>query len=117
MMINVVISLDPSLLSLLSSATNTLNKISSNQGRMLTAMADIQSDIDDLTQKVASETTLVGSLQTFIQGMKDQIAGLGLTPTQQIQIDAIMSGMQSNADAISSAMAANTPAAPPTTGA
>ena len=69
-------------------------------------MATLQEDVD----AIEAQTTAIGSLTTFIQGLKDQIAALpSLTPAQQAQIDGIFSGVTANTAAISAAMTANVP--------
>ena len=68
--------------------------------------------LDDIVAKVGAETTLVGGLKTFIQGLKDQLATVpNITPIQQAQIDGIMAQVDANSKSIADAMVANTPPA------
>lgn len=75
-------------------------------------MATLQDDVD----AIAAETTAIGSLTVFIQGLEDKIGALpGLTADQQAQIDSIFDGVTKNAASITAAMAIGVPPAPPPT--
>lgn len=64
--------------------------------------------MDEIVAKVAAETTLVGGLSTFIQGLQAQILALpGITPAMQAQIDSVFSSVSSNDTAIATAMGQN----------
>ena len=70
--------------------------------------------IQDIVDEVTAETTAIGGLTAFIQGLQAQIAALpGLTAAQQAQIDGIFASVGSNTAAIAAAMATNVPPAPP----
>ena len=74
----------------------------------------IMSTLQDVVDEVTAETTMIGGLATFIQGLEAQIAALpGLTAAQQAQIDAIFANVGANTAAITAAMAINVPPAPP----
>jgi hypothetical protein len=60
--------------------------------------------IDDLVTEVAAQTTLVGSLQTFVQGLKDAIAAAGTDP---VKIQAILDSVKANDMALAAVQ--NTP--------
>lgn len=71
---------------------------------------NIMATMTEVVDKIAEETTLVASLQTFVQGLRDQIAALpGVTPELQAQIDGAFAHVSANATAIANAMVANTP--------
>ena len=75
-------------------------------------MATLQQDVD----AIAAETTAIGGLTAFIQGLEDRVAALpGLTSDQQAQIDAIFDSVTKNAATIAAAMAISVPPAPPPT--
>ncbi len=70
----------------------------------------IMSTLDDIVTAVAAQTTMIGSLQTFVQGLEDQIKALpGLTPAMQAKIDTIFAGVDANEKAIANAMVVNVP--------
>lgn len=68
--------------------------------------------MEEVVAKVEEETTQVGGLKVFIQGLKDQIAALPtMTPALQAQIDQVFTTVSANSKAIADAMMANTPPA------
>lgn len=72
--------------------------------------------LDETLSAVQNETTVDQSLITLTGAIKaqlDQILAGGLTADQQAKVDAIFSGIQANIQAVSDAVTANTPAAPP----
>jgi len=78
--------------------------------REATIMSTLQNVVDD----VAAETTSIGSLSTFIQGLQDQIKALpGITPPMQSQIDGLFASVEANKASISAAMLIGVPPAPP----
>jgi len=82
--------------------------------QIVTKDTKIMSTLQDVVDEVAAETTAIGSLTAFIQGLEAQIAALpGLTPAQQAQIDAIFANVGSNTAAINVAMVINVPPATP----
>lgn len=78
-----------------------------NQGRANMAK------LDDILQDVTDEKTSIDGLSTFIQGLKDQIAALGLNQVDQAKVDAIFTQAEANKAALAAALAANVPPAPP----
>jgi hypothetical protein len=90
-----------------------LDSIASLSASLTQKVNTIMSTLDDDIAAIAAQTTAVGSLATFIQGLQAQIAALpGLTAAQQAQIDAIFTSVSANTSAITSAMAANVPPTP-----
>lgn len=73
----------------------------------------IMASIQEVIAATEQQKTVLDSLVTFVQGLKDQIANLpGITPEQQAQIDTIFANVQANTQEAADAMVANTPAAP-----
>jgi len=64
--------------------------------------------LDQVLADVTAETTLVGSLQTFVQGLEAQIANIGLSPSDQAKVDQIFAGLEANKVALAAIQ--NTPA-------
>jgi transposase len=105
----VTIRADQTLLALASRLIDIGQQIIEKENQI---MATLQQDVD----AIAAETTAVGSLTTFIQGLEAQIAAMpGLSSDQQAQIDSIFDGVTKNAAAINAAMAINVPPSPPPT--
>ena len=76
--------------------------------------------LDDDVAAISAQTTVIASLGAFIQSLKDQITGggvTGLTPAQQAQIDDIFANVTANNAAIAAALTTNTPVAQPVAGA
>jgi len=74
--------------------------------------------ITDLANEVTQETTLETSLETLLSGIQAQLtAALAntITPAQQAVIDSTFAQLQTNVTTLTTAVAANTPAAPPVT--
>ena len=121
--IKVTIGFDDSSRRLLSFLQSVTDAVGENVERKLdvmqtsinvleTKMERIMVTLDQLVQEVADETTLVDSLSTFVQGLRDQIAALpGLSQAQQSQIDQVFASVGANKDKIAAAMTANTPVA------
>lgn len=63
--------------------------------------------LQELVDAVAAETTDIGSLKTFIQGLQDQISGIGLSADQQAKVDKIFDNVATNDAAVVAAMAIN----------
>lgn len=72
------------------------------------------SAIDDLQAAVAAEDTVIDSAITLIQGIPALIAAAG---TDQTKLAALQADITAKSTALAAAVAANTPAAAPTTGA
>ena len=71
--------------------------------------------LDDLTQDVTDESTVVDSLIALTSGLKaqlDAVLGGALTPNQQAQVDAIFAAVDANKTKLANAITANTPVAP-----
>lgn len=66
--------------------------------------------IDDLLSAVSAQTTLVGSVVTLIQNLRDQVTAAQGDPAK---IDAAFDAIQAETDALTNALTANTPTAPP----
>lgn len=85
----------------------------------------VQSDIADALAKVqgdvASQTTVIGGLTTFIQGLKDQIAALAANsadPATAAALNTLATQIEANTSATATAIATQpggTPATPPPT--
>lgn len=72
------------------------------------------SALDDLTAQVASNRTVIDSALVLINGIADRIAAAGTDPAK---LAALTADLKSEDDALSAAVASNTPPvpAPPTT--
>lgn len=77
--------------------------------------ATIMASIDDVITDVTAETTLIGGVQTLVQGLKDQLAaalaGTNIPADVQAKIDAAFAGLEANKTAL--ALVTNTPTPPP----
>jgi len=101
---NIVISFDPVMLGRIDRVIDLLTQAINKENI-------IMATLDDIIAKVSQETTDIGSLQVFVQGLEDQIKALpGITPAQQAQIDVIFADVDKNDVAIVNAMKA--PATP-----
>ncbi len=90
-----------------------LDKIIAQQEALLAQGVKEMATLEDVVAKVAQETTDIGSLKVFMQGLKDQIAAIpGVTPAMQAQIDAVFAAVSANDKAVVDAMAANVPPTP-----
>lgn len=80
--------------------------------------SDIMTKLDDLMAKMAEETTLVASMGAYVAGLKKEIAdlltGVELPGPVQAQLDNLLLTEDNNIQALTSALAANTPAGVPT---
>ncbi len=74
----------------------------------------IMASIEEVITATEEQKTVLDSLVTFVQGLKDQISNQvdDLSAAQQAQIDQIFATVQSNTQEAADAMVANTPAAP-----
>ena len=66
-------------------------------------------DLTTLTADVAAETTVMESAETLITGLAAQITAAGTDP---VALKALTTTMETNAAALASAIASNTPASP-----
>jgi hypothetical protein len=81
--------------------------------QLLTKANNIMAMLSDLIAKVATETTDIGALTVFIQGLEDKISAIpGITPQIQAQIDTIFASVDANDKAIVAAMKIGVPPAP-----
>lgn len=77
---------------------------------ILTIQGEIEmASIDDVIADIAAETTEIGNLEAFIQGLKDQLANAGIP---QDKLDAAFAGIEANKARIVAAFQTNV--APPT---
>jgi hypothetical protein len=91
-----------------------LDKIIANQDVNVKQGMTIMATLDEVVAKVTQETTDIGSLKVFVQGLQDQIKVVpGMTPAMQAQIDTIFTTVASNDQAIVTAMKANVPVTTP----
>ena len=89
---------------------------------MNTTADSLSAEISGLQADVANDTTVVGSAVTLIQGLATQLAAAlaaatnaGATPDQLAALNALQTDINTNASNLAAAVAANTPAAPPST--
>ena len=71
----------------------------------------IMASLADLQAEVTAEDTVIDSAIALIQGLAAQVAALA---PNQAAIDALAADIQGKSDALAAAVAANTPAPPPT---
>jgi len=71
--------------------------------------------LQDIITEISTQATLIGSVQTLVAGLKQQLAdalaGTTLPPAVQAQVDAIFAAAEANNAALTQAVTANTPAA------
>jgi hypothetical protein len=82
------------------------------------AMSQLDDEITTLTSRVEANTTVTGSVETFLNGIPAMIAAAvakataaGATPAQLKAITDLGASLQANSDGIGAAIVANTPAA------
>ncbi len=92
-----------------------LDAISAQLAAILTKEDELMASIDDIAADMTTQTTLLASLASFVQGLKDQIeaalSGATLPPAVQAKVDAVFAQAEANNAAIAAAMVANTPVA------
>lgn len=71
----------------------------------------IMAALDDLTAQVTANSTVLQSAVTLINGIADRITAAGVDPAK---LAALTASLKTDDDALAAAVAANTPAAPPT---
>jgi hypothetical protein len=75
----------------------------------------IMADLNQVAADMAEETTLIGSISTFISGLEQQLAdvlsGASLPPAVQAKVDAIFVQAEANKAALAQALVLSTPAA------
>lgn len=82
---------------------------------LLTKERQIMATLDELVADVTAESTVVASVLTFIDGLKQQLADAlagGVSPAAQAKVDAIFAQVEANKTSLSNAIVANTPAQP-----
>lgn len=72
----------------------------------------MSAEFDALVAQVTANTTVEASAVTLIEGLAAQLAAVASNPTPD-QINALATQLKSSADSLAAAIAANTPAAPP----
>jgi hypothetical protein len=70
--------------------------------KIMATVADVQAD-------VTSQTTVIGSAVTLLQGLSAQLAAAGTDP---VALQAIKDSLDSNTASLAAAVVANTPGAP-----
>lgn len=77
-------------------------------------MAELDDALAMISEKMSAQTTVIGSLMPFIQGLFDQIKNTvpALTPEQRAALTTIQTGVEANTAQIAADMVTNTPAAP-----
>jgi hypothetical protein len=77
-------------------------------------VSKIMAMLSDIIAKMAQETTDIGSLTVFVQGLQDKINAVpGITPVMQANIDTIFANADKNDAAIVAAMKIGVPVTPP----
>ena len=79
--------------------------------RVLALLEKIMATLEEVLADVTAESTALDSISTLITGLKDQLAaalaGTGISPEVQAQIDAIFTQAEANKAKIAAALAAN----------
>ena len=94
------------------SVLEALLAIHNKLDKLVTQGALIMASLDETLAAVQAESTVDDSIIALLQGLAAQIAAGGLSPADQAKVDAIFAAAQSNAQKVSAAVTANTPAAP-----
>lgn len=111
--LNVQVGLDPALMRLLTAEMATVNaKLDAITAKITQLEKHVMAKLDDVIADVTAEGTVIDSVLTLIQGLKDQIANLGLSTEDQAKVDAIFAQVEANKGKLASAIPANTPADP-----
>lgn len=76
--------------------------------RILNGVTAMSKEMDDLTASVSRNTSVLGSMQTLVTGLRDQITAAGTDPAKLAAITASLT----SADDLAQAVIDNTPAAP-----
>lgn len=98
------------MLELLSKQNERLDSLDIHNFDKLNLRLDqIMASIDDVVAKVSAETSIIDSVITLIQGLRDQVAAAGVDPTKLQQV---LDTLDSNTAKLSSAVTVNTPADP-----
>ena len=78
---------------------------------ILKELHDMGLTLEDVLTETQKQTTLIGSLKTFVQGLKDQLAAAGTDP---VKLQAVMDALTAN-DAVISAISTGPSGTPVTT--
>lgn len=76
--------------------------------RVLERLCAMSKELDDLTAQVKSNSDLLDSATTLINGIADRITAAGVDPTK---LAALTAELKAKDDALATAVTANTPAA------
>jgi hypothetical protein len=72
--------------------------------------------LDDVITDMTEETTTIGGIQAFIDGLKQQLtdalSGTTLPPAVQAKVDAVFTAAESNKAALATALTTNVPPPP-----
>lgn len=85
-----------------------------NYPTMLRQMEAVMAALDDLKAAVARETTLVASAKTMIEGFAQHLHDAASAGADEAALHDLANQVTANADALATALSANTPAAPVT---
>lgn len=97
-----------------------LNRSHERQSKIMAIIDDIQAQADTLNAKVTAQTTVIGSIVTYVTGLKQQIADLtaqlAAAGTDPAKLQAVKDGLTAlgttiDANDAAEAAIANTPAA------
>jgi hypothetical protein len=80
-----------------------------NDDRILKLLGDIMADLTALTAQVTTNTTVIESALTLIQGIAAALAAAGTDP---VALAALQTQLATEDTKLAAAVAANTPAAP-----
>lgn len=78
--------------------------------KLVSLEGKIMARLDDIAAEVTAQKTVVASVATLLQQLHDQLVSAG---TDQAKLNQLAADIQANTDALSAAVVANTPAAPP----
>jgi predicted butyrate kinase (DUF1464 family) len=94
-----------------------LEKIAEGLTRIEKMGEQIMATLDELLANVTAQTTRIDSLNTLMDGIRQQLAdalsGMVIAPEVQRKIDAVFAAAQTNAAKIEEAIAENTPGSTP----
>jgi hypothetical protein len=80
---------------------------------LTTKVNNIMAMLTDIVAQMAKETTDIGALTVFVQGLQDKINAVpGMTPAIQAEIDSIFASADANDKAIVAAMKIGVPVTP-----
>lgn len=69
--------------------------------------------LDDLLVKATAQTTLLESLNVFVDGLQAEIRNMNLNPADQAKIDALFVKLSENDERIAAAFVENIPVTQP----